>query len=332
MAPADGQCSLQEAPALVSSEPPSSLPVVKSQSANVVEKVCDRETDGTQMLIEAGFFDTRPLMPRLGGTPIVKDADSHNVPVQASSLGWTFTTEEVRRQARGVCLISLFHGPLGREDGLEVFVSRWGAQVAAFDLETSPEHDLCDDTFWSRICEDLEAGVYDAGGMAMPCGTFSPARSWDDGGPTPLRGEFAPEIFGFKGLDPEDKEKVRIGTLLALRGAEAAGRLMRLHLPFWGETPHMRDGKPSVFKLPAWLEIRQAPGVDTTAFAQCGLGARTEKMTDIVNYDLRIAFPSACTHPKRWWAVPWSGRARWGSHPQLKGTQWMVPWEEWDAT
>ena len=107
---------------------------------------------------------------------------------------------------------------------------------------------------------------------------------------------------------------------------------MRLHLSFLGETPHMRDGKPSVFKLPAWLEIRQAPGVDTTAFAQCGLGARTEKMTDIVNYDLRIAFPSACTHPKRWWAVPWSGRAHWGSHPQLKGTQWMVPWEQWDAS
>ena len=60
--------------------------------------------------------------------------------------------------------------------------------------------------------------------VAQPClvDTFSAARSYEDGGPVLLRGENALEIFGLRGLSYVDKQKVAMGTLLAIRGAEMA--------------------------------------------------------------------------------------------------------------
>ena len=74
-------------------------------------------------------------------------------------------------------------------------------------LGISERHDLIDDWFRRTIGDDYESGIYDGVGSASPCSTFAASRRWDDGGPPPLRDEFAPEIFGFKKLDPESKEE-----------------------------------------------------------------------------------------------------------------------------
>ena len=92
--------------------------------------------------------------------------------VSDDSLGWALPPEEVKRQARGLHLLSLYHGPLGRSDGLEVHVSEWGATVKAYDLEIELSHDLADDAFWRTVVADIEDQKYAAGGIAMPCGTF----------------------------------------------------------------------------------------------------------------------------------------------------------------
>ena len=266
-------------------------------------------------------------MPGQGGMP-AETSCAEGVGLD-DSLGWALPPEEVKRQARGLHLLSLYHGPLGRSDGLDFYVTDWGAAITAYDLEIHLSHDLADDAFWRTVVADIEDQKYAAGGMAMPCGTFSAVRSFEDGGPVPLRGEYAPDLFGLPGISPQDKQKMAIGTLLALRGSEAANLFYQLGLPFWGETPHQRDGKPSVFKLPSWMELLAQPGVSLRAFVQCGFESRTTKPTDLVYFKLRIVFPTECLHSPQWWITPWSGATSFSPHPQLRGTQWMIPWADW---
>ena len=266
------------------------------------------------------------LKPTQGGTPA---GESGTSAVGVSELGRDLSKEEVQRQAKGLHLLSLFHGPLGRSDGLDLFVEMWGCKITCYDLEICLDHDLCDDATWEVVKDDIQAGVYAGAGMAMPCGSFSAARSFEDGGPVPLRGEFAPEIYGLSGLSPEDKAKVAVGTLLALRGCEAASLFHGQNKPFWGETPAERAGAPQAFKLPGWIALRIRPGVQKKAFVQCELGAPTKKHTDVMHFLLKFEFPTECTHQSRWWTMPWSGASVFAPHPQLWGTQWMVPSEDW---
>lgn len=123
------------------------------------------------------------LKPSQGGMPSAPAAASPQ-----PNFGWTLEKEEVLRQARGLPLLSLYHGPLGSEDGLDHYVGLWGATLAAYDLEVSLLHDLAANAVWTAIKADIEEGIYASLGKAMPCGTFSAARSFEDGGPRPLRG------------------------------------------------------------------------------------------------------------------------------------------------
>ena len=59
------------------------------------------------------------LKPAQGGTP-AGAAGTDAVVIDV--LGWDLSKEEVQRQAKGLHLLSLFHGPLGRSDGLDLFV------------------------------------------------------------------------------------------------------------------------------------------------------------------------------------------------------------------
>ena len=146
--------------------------------------------------------------------------------------------------------IYLFSGPAHDADMQYCFNQR-GWWCSSFDLERSPQHDLVDEEVWTKIEKDLEESVYDAGGAAPPCATFSVARGATQGdGPSPLRGPEAPDIHGLPGLSPDDKEKVRLGTACALRALAMAMILHEAGKPWWTETPLPRDGHPSVFKLP----------------------------------------------------------------------------------
>ena len=234
----------------------------------------------------------------------------------------------MRRIVQDVALLLLCGGP-ERDDGIEAVAESFGARVVVYDVVRSPEQDLLDEGRWAAIIADTEADKYGGIGMCPPCSTFSGGRR-NDGGPRPLRGEEPPDIYGLQDLTPEEKESVRIGTLLALRSKDAFMEAYRRNLPGWFETPKRRPGKPSVFKLPEIKLEFCIPGARCKAFVQCHLGARSTKPTEIWHVNMSLdELPETCNHADLWWAMPWSGASHYGPHPLLTGTQWMMPWEFW---
>ena len=81
--------------------------------------------------------------------------------------------------------------------------------------------------------------------MSPPCSTFGCRRN--DGGPPPLRGISKFEIYGFSNLHPDDAEKVKLGTLLALRSAEVAKLCLSLSVPWLVEQPLDQTNRPHMF-------------------------------------------------------------------------------------
>ena len=65
-------------------------------------------------------------------------------------------------------------------------------------------------------------------------------------GPRPLKGELAPDIYGFADLSIEQKKFVQCGTALALRCDEVSHVALELNIPHLTETPGLRTGQPSV--------------------------------------------------------------------------------------
>ena len=112
------------------------------------------------------------------------------------------------------------------------------------DLQEDSSHDLCDDMFFATVSRDAEAGNYDSGFlMSPPCSTFCMARELGGPGcPAPLRGAEAPEIYGFKGITGDDKERVRIGTRCALRCVQITRILSARSAPWLWEQPKIRAG------------------------------------------------------------------------------------------
>eukprot|EP00972_Heterocapsa_arctica_P108536 15982843-Heterocapsa_arctica.AAC.1 len=96
-----------------------------------------------------------------------------------------------------------------------------------------------------------------------------------------LRGFGVPHIYGLPGLKGKDKDKVRLGTLLAVRVAQAARAFHARRLPWNFETPARWSEQPSVFELPEVKALDALPGVSTCSIVQCELGAVTTKPTEL---------------------------------------------------
>jgi len=145
----------------------------------------------------------------------------------------------------------------------------------------------------------------------------------------------ARDIYGLPNLSPADKEKVRIGTLLAVRTAEGLVLHLRLLIPFIFETPAPRPGRPHITLLEEFRPIVDDPRVDTLIFDQCTCGAPGAKATMLLLFmiprdQVQLPVPPGrCCHPARWWSVPWSGYSYKAPHPAIKGKQWAIPFEQW---
>ena len=177
-----------------------------------------------------------------------------------NAVAFDMPIEELRRIAITLRLLSLCGGP-DRPDGIDKVVREFGAAIDVYDLEISADHNLVNDTVWRQIKADYEDAKYDSGGAAAPCSTFSASRRWNDGGPPPLRGEHAPDIYGLKNLDVESKEAVRVGTCVAVRCFEMTRWMVENGRPCWYETPARKSGHPSVFKLSEVIETENIDGV-----------------------------------------------------------------------
>ena len=117
-------------------------------------------------------------------------------------------------------VLVLFLGPAGRHDGIEEACREQGLDAVLIDVEIDAcKHDLTDDYNFGNILRRIKAGEFDAVFMAPPCSSFSVARGARPGEPVEgarrLRGPEGQDLYGFRGLPPDEKEAVRVGTLLA---------------------------------------------------------------------------------------------------------------------
>ena len=226
---------------------------------------------------------------------------------------------------------------LQREDSVGHFIQqeRPTAVMMVLDIELAPVHDLACDTHWNMLVTLIRRKCFAASLWSPPCSTFSVARKHGDGGPPPLRGIGVPDIYGLPGLTQVQLSQVKLGTLLAVRTAEALLIQLELMIPFVFETTGFREGMPHLTLLPEWLPIVNHPKVELFNFDQCTAGAKGIKSTLLVLFLIeRDRIPThiqlgKCNHATRWWTVPWSGRAYQAPHPTIRGKQWAIPSEDW---
>ena len=119
---------------------------------------------------------------------------------------------------------------------------------------------------YEAILRDVATGEYLACFASPDCSTFSKLLNLP-GGPPVLRGNTGRARYGLKKysndkpLSSDDKEKVRIHTLVAVRMAQTLDLFATRGLPFGYETPEILEGQISMGNLDEFLELRSKPHV-----------------------------------------------------------------------
>ena len=227
-------------------------------------------------------------------------------------------------------VLYLYSGPLRETDGFGTFCKANDIACDYVDKEYDDGHDLLDQQIWDGI--EVSLSKYHGYLMSPPCSTFTPARNGEDGGPGPLRTSQGPERYGRKNVTPQEKQRVREGTLLAKRAHTTAKVATSEDKPWILEQPHWRPGKTSMFMLDEFQELMSHKNVRLFTLAQCRYGADVEKLTDLLSNRDLTELELRCNHPPRWWRVPWSGERFYGPHPQLRGRQKAIPEEDWNES
>ena len=153
-------------------------------------------------------------------------------------------------------VLYLFSGPRRQEDGFERQCQNLGIECTCIDIEYDASHNLLDQAAWERIEKDLPD--YDGFLITPPCSTFTAARSAGGKGPKPLRGIQGKDRYGLKTLKPHQKEKVKEGTLLALRGHGVAKFAQANSKPWIVEQPHWRPGQTSMYMLDEYMDLAKS--------------------------------------------------------------------------
>ena len=182
-------------------------------------------------------------------------------------------------------------------------------KVVSMDLELSTEHDLCCDLIFRNLMAEIRGGIYAAVMAAPPCSTFTGARRQSPGDghncPGPLRTAYGSGRYGLSTLLPPDRERVRIGTLLAVRTAMILKECRRLRIPFVYETPReISDDAPNMLYLDEFEELMKDEQIVMITVDQCRFGAATTKPTALLLFgiDAEEAFPSEerrCNNPRQ---------------------------------
>ena len=212
-------------------------------------------------------------------------------------------------------VLLLYSGPADRKDGLPNYLRLLGCQVDAVDVINEGEHqNLLDETAWAFWMAKIRQGEYSVVFGAPPRETFSRARNYPGGHP-PLRSKEAP--YGVPGLTPAQKEQARIGTVLAVRMAEAC-RAQQETGGRWGfEHPETREDEVNITDLHEVKALVAGPEVISIRFDQCIWGAPTTEPTVIYTWRLNLSLlMGRCTHPQQQ-HVDADGRTYWASHPWL---------------
>ncbi len=234
----------------------------------------------------------------------------------------------IRRMTLAIKLLYLFSGVPGRPDSLADLARNWGRKlgirVVVDELDIESGTDLADEDIWRGVTRSITSRQVDGILASPPCSTFG-CRRLGDGGPSPLRESDGPELYGKTVLRPEDKKKVRLGTLLAVRAAEAASLATERGIPWLNEQPHEQPGRPHMYRLNEWARVLEHPEVKRETVDQCLFGSVFKKCTDFVG-TVPLRLPRGrCNHQVKQWRLPDGGRAI-AAHPPLQGKTLAVPW------
>ena len=252
---------------------------------------------------------------------------------------------DVRAQAQRLIVsdrptLSLFYGfsgPTQRQgsfaDWAKIVGYLVGFNVSVVMADILNDVDLADNTIWHQHRVQLgPGGSYHGSLWSPPCSTFSKARRHGDGGPPPLRGASGADLLGLPDIRPEDKEKLRLGTLLAVRTGEGIGAQGDADKPWLLENPPEVPEQPSLFNVPQVAEQLEKQQAHKRVIPQCSLGAEAVKMTEFRSkFKIPVDTAQRCTHPRRWMRLPPSGRWIRVSHPPLVGKHLAVSPETWDS-
>ena len=233
------------------------------------------------------------------------------------------------------CILHLFSGPMDRPDGLAAKLREMGWSCTEMDVVNGEANDLTNDQVWQELKVKLRKGAFDGLIAGPPCGTFTNARQHDGLGPKPLRGAFGADRYGFAHLKGSDKEKVREGTLLAQRTAEAVTIMDEQQRPSITEQPLWKksQNKVSMFNLDEFQPFVNDENFEFITIAQCEYGAKTNKPTTLMLGRVRhYEAKGNCNHSKQLWIKPSTGDQLWAAHPPLKGKEWHIPAEDWDES
>jgi hypothetical protein len=290
---------------------------------------------------EPGAGDGGGALPGSGG-PVFNSSEAPAVPagtklgLSKSSLH-SLTPNNVSRGSTCVGkhsslrVLYLFSGPQSRPQSLAAYARSWGNRIGVktdveeYDILNGAHQDLSDDHLFNSLCKRLRAGEFDSIFMSPPCSSFGCRRH--DGGPPPLRG-LGFEIYGKAGLTPEQSDRVRFGTLLALRSAEVAKLALAQSVPWLVEQPMNQEGRPHMFLLFEWAEILKLEGVNRFELDQCMLDCEFKKPTVLVG-TVPVEFARRCSHATRWFRTIPQGKWIKASHPPLAGKLKAVPAECW---
>lgn len=227
-------------------------------------------------------------------------------------------------------VLYLYSGPSRNEDGFGTYCLKNSLKCDYVDKEYNDAHDVLDQHTWETVFARVPS--YDAYLLSPPCSTFTAARNDHDGGPRSLRTSHGPERYGRYDATPQEKQRVREGTLLAMRARDTAKEAQKQKKPWILEQPHWRDGATSMFTLDEFIELMDNEDVHIYTLAQCRYGAQVEKLTDLLSNADLSSLELTCNHPVRWWRIPWSGEWIHARHPPLKGKQLAIPSEEWSTS
>ena len=263
----------------------------------------------------------------------LKGASNHGT--EELEDGAIATTVRLEQSNDGKCILHLFSGPENRVDGFAAYVRSKGWTCDEYDIVNGAHQDLASDHVWQEVMNNIHKGKYQGLLAGPPCNTFSNARKAGEPGPQPLRGPVGSDRYGLRHLQPEDKEKVKLGTLLAVRAVEATKAMSQQRKPTVLEQPKWIDDgvHVSMYNLDEFGTLKDSPDFEFRDLVQCEYGAPTTKpATLLLGCMEKPELYEVCTHERRWWKRPSTGECHFAPHPPLRGKEWYIEEENWEPS
>ena len=164
-------------------------------------------------------------------------------------------------------------------EGFEKEVGVRGFNVVFIDLSDTAVLDWCDGELFKRVKDRITDGDFVAVVLSPPYSTFCRR----------FRGCIGTDVYGLKGLRPDDKEIVRAETLIVFRCIEALQIIHSMCMPWVFVLPAIPN---FVFELPEMHGLLQSPGIfdrslDVGDVLVGNINGECSSLVDLVTFGIR---------------------------------------------